>query len=120
MRLTLFEPSKTTSIPAYVQELQYILKNDFTQKWTLDALASRLAINKYQIAKQFKKYIGHSPNEFLIIQRINHAKYRLRNSSNTVFEIGEDVSHFIKLFKKRVGLTPLVYRNIWLEKPQIK
>lgn len=122
LKLTLFEPSNTTCIPTYVQELQHILTNDFTQKWTLDALANRLSINKYQMAKQFTKHIGISPNEFLIVQRINYAKYQLRNSTNTVYEIAhevgvENVSHFIELFKKREGVTPLAYRHICLDNP---
>ncbi|MFJ7738704.1 AraC family transcriptional regulator [Lysinibacillus sp. NPDC097287] len=118
VRLSLFKPSYSEKIPSYVLELQSILKNEYTRKWKLDLLASRLMINKFQMVKQFKKYIGFSPNEYLIVQRIHHAKKLLRNSNDTVSEIAravgiEDVSHFIDLFKKREGITPLVYRTSW-------
>lgn len=120
IKLTLYKPPHDKKIPSYVHELQTILKNEFTKKWTLDLLAFRLAINKYQMAKQFKKYMGISPNEYLIVQRIHHAKKLLRHSNANVSQIShaigiEDVSHFIDLFKKREGVTPFVYRIRWSE-----
>jgi len=118
LKLSLHQPENTEVIPTYVIELQEVLTTDFERKWTLDQLARRVAVNKYQMAKQFKKYIGLSPNEFLIVQRMNVAKYKLRIGNDAISQISrdvgiEDVSHFIELFKKREGITPLNYRKIW-------
>lgn len=49
---------------------------------------------------------------------MNAAKYKLRIGNDAISQISrdvgiEDVSHFIELFKKREGITPLNYRKIW-------
>ncbi|MEX3622092.1 AraC family transcriptional regulator [Viridibacillus arvi] len=118
LKLSLYQPENKEAMPTYVIELQDILTTDFERKWTLDQLARRVAVNKYQMAKQFKKYVGLSPNEFLIVQRMKAAKYKLRIGNDAISQIARDVgiedgSHFIELFKKREGITPLNYRKIW-------
>jgi len=120
LKQTFLEPSNIPNMPEYIRELQKILSTEYEQKLTLDMLSKRVAVNKFQMSKQFKQYVGFSPNEFLILQRMNAAKHRLRMDLDSVTDISksvgiEDISHFIGLFKKREGITPLAYRQIWSE-----
>lgn len=107
-----------SDIPSYIGEIAQLMDEQYSQKLTLDRLASQHAVNKYHLAKQFKRYTGFSPNEYLINTRISHAKELLKYSDMPVAEIAglvgiDNVSHFISLFKARVEHTPLIYRRKW-------
>ncbi|PSL36358.1 AraC family transcriptional regulator [Planomicrobium soli] len=94
------------------------LERNFNKPLSLDHLAKHFNISKYHLAREFKKYAGLAPNEFLISYRITYAKNALKYSNKPVAVIAEqvgvpNVSHFINLFKQRTGTTPLAYRKSW-------
>ncbi|WP_144029017.1 AraC family transcriptional regulator [Paenibacillus rigui] len=104
--------------PGYITDMMQELDQRYAEKISLDQLASRFAVSKYHLAKEFKRYTGYSPNEYLITSRINHAKEWLQYSDLPVADIAakvgiDNVSHFINLFKDRVEHTPLAYRKKW-------
>lgn len=105
-------------LPDYIQAAMDLLDKRFNEKITLDDLASKFSISKFHFSKEFKKFIGITPNEYLISARINYSKELLKYSSVPVTEIAEiiginNTSHFINLFKCRTGVTPLSFRNKW-------
>ncbi|MFD1885161.1 AraC family transcriptional regulator [Paenibacillus wenxiniae] len=105
-------------IPAPVLELQQYLEEHYTEPITLDDLAKKYAVNKFQLSRDFKQHIGLPPIEYLINIRINTAKHMLRYSDKSIQQIASEVgiynvSHFINLFKARVDCTPLAYRKEW-------
>ncbi|WP_028610255.1 AraC family transcriptional regulator [Paenibacillus harenae] len=107
-----------SEMPSFIGEAALLMEERYAEKLTLTQLARCLAVNKYHLAKQFKRYTGFSPNEYLIHTRITHAKELLKYSDMPVAEIAagvgiENVSHFISLFKDRARHTPLVYRKMW-------
>ncbi len=108
----------STAIPAYIGDLVTHMEQHFMNKTTLDEYALLCNMSKYHLAKMFKRYIGLSPNEYLIHIRISHAKELLKYSDHPVALVAssigiDNVSHFINLFKARVGHTPLAYRRRW-------
>ncbi len=85
---------------------------------SLDDLARHFHLSKYHLSREFKRCTCTSPYEYLLICRINHAKEHLRTSHLSVQEIAAvcgfgQTSHFIELFKKYEGITPLAYRKQW-------
>ncbi|WP_066190891.1 AraC family transcriptional regulator [Gracilibacillus timonensis] len=107
-----------TKIPAYIFDIQSYFEKNYKNKITLDDLSKEFRLNKYQIAKTFKNSVGISPIEYLIETRIGKAKDLLKYTNLSIneiaYEIGIDnVTHFINLFKKRVGMTPLKFRTSW-------
>lgn len=109
-----------STVPEAVALARSYLSRHFRERITLDDLAARFSLNKYYLQKLFKRYVGSTPNEFLILTRINHAKEQLRATTRTVSEIAqwvgvENPSHFINLFKKHEGVTPQIYRRQWQE-----
>lgn len=108
--------SQNTFIPFHVKQMTAILHNRYLEKHTLESLAEELNFNKYKLAKDFKKYVHTSPIDYLINRRIEIAKQLLIETNKTINEISELVGipnppHFIHLFKKNTGITPLQYRT---------
>lgn len=113
-----------SDMPGFIQEMINLLDKNFNKKITLDDLSNHFLISKYHLAKEFKRYTGFSPNEYLINNRITYAKELLKYSELTINEIAQNVgvdnsSHFINLFKNRVDLTPFAYRKKW-QRPKNK
>ncbi|WP_144549211.1 AraC family transcriptional regulator [Bacillus sp. X1(2014)] len=105
-------------IPDSISTIMIEMEKRFNSRFSLDQLASEHAISKFHLVREFKKYTGSSPNEYLIKCRISYAKKLLKYSDLSVSEIAfsvgiENVSHFINLFKSREQLTPLTYRKQW-------
>lgn len=68
------------------------------------------------VSRQFKQYIGKSPNEYLIDLRINKSKGLLIDSNLSIAEIAAlvgvaNTNHFLYLFKNREGITPSAFRK---------
>ena len=66
----------------------------------------------------FKSSTGYTPNEYIIMERINHAKELLRSTDLTINEVADKVGfhnpgHFINLFKRSLGMAPGMYRSFW-------
>ncbi|WP_186725496.1 AraC family transcriptional regulator [Planomicrobium sp. CPCC 101110] len=106
------------AFPDSVKPIMRYLEQHFNEPLSLGHLAAHFNISKYHLAREFKKHSGLSPNEFLISCRIAYAKNSLKYSNEPVAAIAEkvgvpNVSHFINLFKQRVGTTPLAYRKSW-------
>ncbi|MDR2304737.1 MAG: helix-turn-helix transcriptional regulator, partial [Treponema sp.] len=75
-------------------------------------------ISKYYLCHEFKKYIGLSPNEYLITVRLNKAKGLLQSSDLRISEISEitgfaSLNHFFYTFKKHEKMSPSEYRKQW-------
>ena len=103
------------SIPESIVYLQKYLDHNFTLNITLNDMASFCNMSKYHLIRQFKKYIGYTPKEYMIHLRIARAKQLLIDTSIPSYKIGimvgiNNEANFIQIFKDRVGKTPKEYR----------
>lgn len=82
---------------------------------SLDEMAKALYLSKFQFIRSFKHSVGLTPHQFQIQNRIRKAQHLLidnRNITEVALATGFcDQSHFIKHFKKYIGLTPTVYKE---------
>lgn len=106
------------AIPEYVREARAFLTESYAQKITLEDIALRFNMNRFHFQKQFKRYTGYTPHEFITLVRLNAAKAMLRNTGMSINEIASDIgmdnsSHFISLFKRFENATPHAYRRNW-------
>lgn len=111
-------PQIDAYLPPVIENVVRDLDRRFQEKISLDSLAYRHAISKFHLVREFKKYTGYTPNEYVIHSRITYAKELLTYTDLTVGQIAEQVgmdhvSHFIDLFKKRVEMTPVAFRKKW-------
>lgn len=105
-----------SQVPENLQYLKKYMENHFTDPLTLDFLADFSGISKYHLSREFKKYIGFSPNDYLISLRLDFACTLLESTTIPVYKISSmagipDSNHFSNLFKKRFGTTPGQYRT---------
>ncbi|SFS04617.1 AraC family transcriptional regulator [Anaeromicropila populeti] len=103
-------------IPAYVLKIKELFDTKYQDNYTLHLLSAQFHVSKFTLTREFSKYIHSSPIDYLIQRRISVAQDLLRNTDLPVNEIALNIgidnpTHFINLFKKRIGLTPLQYRN---------
>ncbi len=82
---------------------------------TLKTLEKQFFINRYYLSRLFKKSIGNSLHEYILIKRISLAKkllYEGLNATEASNSSGfNDYSNFVKMFKRFVGTTPSLYKK---------
>ena len=111
-------PGEACIEPACVRQIRQYLSQQYVRRITLDDLSRLTGLNKFYFQKLFKRYVGLTPNEYLLLTRITQGKRLLRESSRTVSQIARDVgigsvSHFIRLFREQEKITPNAYRHNW-------
>lgn len=104
-------------IPQDIQDIKIYLDDNLDKIISLNELENLVFQNKYQIIKDFKNFFGLSPIQYHLQQKINGAKEKLTYSNFSVLEISrmygfDDASYFSRLFKSKVGYSPLEFRNI--------
>lgn len=100
--------------------LDHIRKN-YSHEISLGELASLSHMSPNYFCRYFKRMTGQTPIEYLITYRLEAACYALRNTDLTVTDIAfacgfNDVSHFVKSFRRAYGTPPKSYRmGLWEE-----
>lgn len=94
---------------------QYISHN-LNHDITLDELARYASLSKYHFIRKFQDAFHVPPMQFITTEKINYAKYLLRNTTEPISGIAESLgyatpSYFSKVFKHAVGISPTEYRN---------
>ena len=85
------------------------------EKFSLESTASEFGLNKYKFLRLFKQQTGLTPNNYIILKRIEKCKQLLETQDDLLaiaIETGfYDATHLCKYFKKVTGITPFAYRN---------
>ena len=99
---------------AISQVIEYIRKN-LKEDINLKHLSDKACMSTTSFYRFFKRELGMSPIEFVLSEKIKHAKKLLKNPSIQINEVCymsgfEDANYFIRLFKKYEGVTPKQYQ----------
>jgi len=84
--------------------------------WTLEQLATSVGMSRSLYCKEFKRLTGETPLGYLTNWRILKAKEFLTEKKSNISEVAEKVGYqseaaFNRLFKAKIGETPVRYRN---------
>ncbi len=95
--------------------ISYINAN-LTEDLSLDSLADRFFMSKYNLLRKFQKYTGCSVYKYIRQKRLVMAKTLLREGE-PVLQVCKicgfgDYSHFIRYFKEETGVSPKQYVKI--------
>lgn len=97
-------------------EAQHWLTQRLSEKVAISDLASELGVSHRTLDRRFQSATGQSPRTWLRRRRISQAKDLLRHSNLPVTEVAwqvglQDASHFGRMFREQVGMTPAGYRE---------
>jgi AraC-like DNA-binding protein len=107
---------QTNGTPTNIVRVIRYVEGNLSDNLTLPALAREANLSEYHFCRIFKRYTGANPMKFVAHLRIERAKELLKrddlNISDVAVEVGfNDMSNFVKQFKKRTGTTPSAYRS---------
>lgn len=93
-----------------------LIKIRYHEALTLDEMAACTNMNKKYFCRYFKSMTQKTPVEYLNYYRIECACEQMINSDMKISEIAlgcgfNDISYFIKVFKRYKGVSPLQYLN---------
>jgi AraC-like DNA-binding protein len=108
--------AKTASCDRRVQEVMDYIRVHYAEKLTLQQLADKAGLSTSYLSGHFSKEAGMTISSYVRKTRINHAKLLLQYMTIPVTEIAyqcgyQDISYFIKEFRKETGCSPVEYRK---------
>lgn len=110
---------KSSKVPAWAKEIKEIIQDhiDTNLSLTLKTISESLNVHPSYLSREFAKYFDDlSFGDYIRKLRIEKATSLLTGSDNTLAEIAyltgfSDQSHFNRIFKKHMGMTPSEYRR---------
>ncbi|WP_212003212.1 GlxA family transcriptional regulator [Chitinophaga sp. HK235] len=99
-----------------IRKAQEYIENNFSEKITVDQLATMFSLSRRNLERRFKKATSNTAVEYMQRVKIEAAKNSLETSSENVSEVMYKVGYtdtkaFRTTFKKITGLSPQEYRN---------
>lgn len=108
--------------PLYLQHVEPVIKEIETHydsaELTVSGLSEKVFITPQYLSRLFRRFLGCSVYEYLTTYRINRAReFLVSRPRMEVQQIARmtgfsDTSHFIAMFKKMTGSTPLEFRRL--------
>jgi len=95
--------------------VSYIREN-YRKSLTVNQIADYVSVSPFHFIRVFKKNTGYSPHEYLVLTRLNAAKFLLETTDLLIKEIALDVgfsseARFVSAFKNDTGKTPGEFRK---------
>lgn len=100
---------------SYSEQAMKWIEAHYAEDFRLDRLSDELHLSKFYLSRLFQRETGESLFEYLLARRMQQACRLLETTPHSVERIAEtvgypNVSSFIRIFKKRLGMTPHRYR----------
>jgi len=98
-----------------IQKVVEYIKENYQKECTLEELSKVAGISRYYLIRIFKDCMGKTPYDYLLDIRIENAKLLLAKENISITDICHEcgfnnMSHFIRMFKKKIGMTPSIYK----------
>ncbi|MFD2673357.1 helix-turn-helix transcriptional regulator [Marinicrinis sediminis] len=111
---TTTDPAQTNGLIS--DSLPFIEDHLCDNDLSLELVANHMFVSKYHYSRLFQKQIGIGFKEFVMQKRIMRAKRLLDQGdsvTDTCYCVGyNDLTHFSRVFKRLVGVTPSAYRRM--------
>jgi two-component system response regulator YesN len=101
----------------YNDQINAIIKEKLSDSsFSLSLLAETLGLSSGYLSRLFKQYYGIPFRDYVLQERMNHAKILLLSSSKKIYEICADIgfddpNYFSATFKKATGYSPNGYKK---------
>jgi AraC family transcriptional regulator len=92
------------------------IEANLASKMEIDDLASVVALSKSHFSRAFKRSLGFSPMEYVIVRRVERAKAMIRGTREPLAEVAlacgfADQAHLNRRFRDIVGISPGRWRR---------
>ena len=104
-------------IKEIAQKVKKLIDEMWNEKHILDKQLENIGISNRRIVDIFKEEYGITLTEYIANLRLEEVKFLLKTTDDAIIDIAYSVgfgglSSFYSFFKKRVGISPMVYRRI--------
>ena len=101
------------------KEMVSYIQQNFTGKILLKEFGKQFHLSEKYISRYFKEHFHITISQYVTYLRLEHAKQLLQDTDIPVTEVAmqsgyQNVSYFIRSFKKIYGMSPLKYRNKYI------
>ena len=100
-----------------IQTVKEYIAENLNENLTVGALAEIVNMSSSHFSRVFKQQTGFSPYDYILISRLNRAKYLLQVTDMTVSAIANEIgfnseSNFIYFFTENEGISPGKFRKL--------
>jgi transcriptional regulator GlxA family with amidase domain len=109
-------PLELSTRDPLVRKALHLFQQNMDAPPSVDAIAGQLGVSRRKLERHFRGALDISPAEASLAIRLSHARNMLARSAASIASIAAhtgfcDASHFIRVFRERVGRTPQSYRR---------
>lgn len=102
--------------PAWLSRVVEKLNQDFTENFSTEELATEAHVHPVHLAAVFRQFYHETMGEYVQKLRVSKASEMLANKEVPLSEIAystgfADQSHFTRIFKRYLGITPGAFRH---------
>ena len=109
------ESRRTAPLPESLTAIIRYIDTHCTEIRSVGEIVEKFFISPSTLNRHFRTYLHTAPREYIEAKRLSHALALLKNGASVTKAAEEagfpDCSHFIMLFKKKFGKTPLRYKK---------
>lgn len=114
-RIDAYHLIKTIDEPLWLNKLKELLHQNH-ETLSLKSLSKQLGVHPAHISRAVPKYLNTTLGDYIRQQKVKNAISYILNSNLSLTDIAyicgfSDQSHFIRVFKIYIGMTPRQYRN---------
>lgn len=100
-----------------VQQAVKYIQAHLSEELSLRQVAAQVNFSPSHLIRLFQKEFGQSPHEYIILTRMDHAKYLLKTTSMPIKAIAGAVGYrtesgFTNAFTEKIGLSPRQFRDL--------
>ncbi len=104
---------------AQMEQVARRLGSDPYRDYDFHQVAEDVHVSYRHFCRLFKRHLGHSPHQYLLVCRMRKAAAQLLSEDRPVKAIARDAGYhdpaqFSKLFKKKIGMSPQQFREYGL------
>ena len=102
--------------PQWLKRAREIVESRFLEPLSVSEIATAVGVHMVHLSREFHRYNRCTMGELIRRRRVEHACHLMKYSNINLAEIAlaccfSDQSHFSKVFKEHIGITPARFRK---------
>jgi len=103
--------------PQWLKTVTEIIHDQFSEGLTLDGIAESAGVHPIYLSRVFRRHYRCTIGDYIRRLRVEYASHQILTTKAPLLEIAmtagfSDQSHFSRIFKRQMGVTPTKYRAV--------